>query len=222
MNTEYFIDTEKVSFTDKNYIVNEFPNTWFVQKPIDIEHKHWKLLAYLQRVDDNIKKGYLFKEFETLEKRYKDLESFVSTYEIVNKDKESEELFNYIYELPSAELEFKEIDEIAKRSVKKLKQKFLELSLAITFLKNNISIVRKEIRDRRKNIHIYIEMCNCDIIEHYTVSKKGKIDFLGSFRSTTKFVEDEENNLLEVKTSIALNSKGVIIPYLLKINLSKN
>ncbi len=161
----------------------------------------------------------MFQEFETLEKRYKDLESFVATYEIVNKDKESEELFNYIYELPSSSVELKELDAIAQRSVSTLKQKYTELKMAITFLKDNISIVRREIRDGRKSLHIYIEMCNCSIIEHYTVTKKGQVTYNGSFHSDVPYVDDEENNLIEVKTGVALNSKGVIIPYLLKFML---
>jgi len=199
MQVEYFIDTEKITITDNNYEPNVFPNTWFVQEPIDIEHKHWKLLAYLKRIDTNVKKGFLFQEYETLEKRYKDLESFISTYEIVNKDKESEKLFDYIYELHG--------------------KTPLELKTAITFLKESIRIVRKEIRDKRKNLHIYIEMCNCSIIEHYVVTKKGKVQYNGSFHSELKYVDDDENNVVEIKTDMALNSKGMIIPYVLKVML---
>jgi len=222
MSTEYFIEYEKVTIEDKNYKPNDFPNSWFVQQPIDEEHKHWKLLAFLQRVDENVKNGYLFQEYDTVEKRYKDLESFVSTYEIVNKNKESEKLFNYIYELPSSAKELKVVDMVVKNSLKQLKQKFMELALAITYLKDNILIVRKEIRDGRKNLHVYIEMCNCSIIEHYTISKKGNIDYLGSFPLKTPFVSDLENNFIEVKTNISLNSKGVILPYLIRFNLSKS
>lgn len=221
MSAEYFIDSQKITIDDVQYQENVFPNTWFVQEPIDVEHKHWKLLAYLQRVDINVNKGFLFQEYETLEKRYKDLESFVSTYEIVNKDKESEELFNYIYELPGTDYQLKEIDVIADRSIKRLKKKYLELTMAITFLKDNIHIVRKEIKDKRKNLHVYIEMCNCGVIEHYTVSKKGDIKYLGSFHHTETFVDDDINNVVEIKTTIALNSKGVTLPYLIKILLSK-
>tara|TARA_Y100000389_G_scaffold32999_1_gene28074 strand:- start:3180 stop:3842 length:663 start_codon:yes stop_codon:yes gene_type:complete len=219
MASEYFIDTEKITIKDKNYEPNIFPNTWFVQEPIDIEHKHWKLLAYLKRIDTNVKKGFLFQEYETLEKRYKDLESFISTYEIVNKDKESEKLFDYIYELHGTILKLKDLDIIVERSAKRLREKYVELKTAITFLKDNIKIVRKEIRDKRKNLHIYIEMCNCSIIEHYVVSKKGKVHYEGSFHSELKYVDDEINNVIEVKTDMALNSKGITIPYVLKVML---
>lgn len=219
MQVEYFIDTEKITITDNNYEPNVFPNTWFVQEPIDIEHKHWKLLAYLKRIDSNVKKGFLFQEYETLEKRYKDLESFISTYEIVNKDKESEKLFDYIYELHGKTPKLKELDTIVERSIKRLREKYLELKTAITFLKDSIRIVRKEIRDKRKNLHIYIEMCNCSIIEHYVVTKKGKVQYNGSFHSELKYVDDDENNVIEIKTDMALNSKGMIIPYVLKVML---
>jgi len=222
MNTEYFIGTDKIIIEDKNYVPNEFPNTWFVEEPIDVEHKHWKLMAYLQRVEQNIDKGFLFQEFETLEKRYRDLESFIASYEIINKDKKSEKLFNYIYELPGTSLELAEIDEIATRSVLQLKKKYLEIKSTITFLKNNISVVRKRILDKRKKLHVYIEMCNCSIIEHYTISKNGKVKYNGSFYSETPFVYDEENNVIEIKTSIALNPLGIILPYLIKFNLVKN
>lgn len=220
MNTEYFIETEKIVISDKNYVPNEFPNTWFVQEPIDVEHKHWKLLAYLKRVDENVNKGFLFQEFETLEKRFKDLESYISTCEIVNKDKESEELFEYIYEMPHIPLG--EIETIAERSLARLKKKYMELKSVITFLKDHIAIIRRETRDRRKNLHLYIEMCNCGIIEHYTLSKSGKVEYLGAFHSDIPYVEDDENNLVEVKTDIALNAKGIIIPYLVKFHLSKS
>lgn len=219
MTSEYFIDTEKIAIKDNNYEPNVFPNTWFVQEPIDIEHKHWKLLAYLKRIDTNVKKGFLFQEYETLEKRYKDLESFISTYEIVNKDKESEKLFDYIYELHGTTPKLKELDTIVERSIKRLREKYLELKTAITFLKDSIRIVRKEIRDKRKNLHIYIEMCNCSIIEHYIVTKKGKVQYNGSFHSELKYVDDDENNVIEIKTDMALNSKGMIIPYVLKVML---
>lgn len=219
MTSEYFIDTKKITIKDNNYVPNVFPNTWFVQEPIDIEHKHWKLLAYLKRIDTNVKKGFLFQEYETLEKRYKDLESFISTYEIVNKDKESEKLFDYIYELRGTTLKLKDLDIIVERSVKKLRTKYFELQTAITFLKDSIKIVRKEIRDGRKNLHIYIEMCNCSIIEHYVVSKKGKVQYNGSFHSELKYVDDDINNVIEIKTDMALNSKGITIPYALKLML---
>ena len=222
MSTEYFIDSEKITFIDKNYNSNILENTWFVQKPIDDEHKHWKLLAYLQRADENIKNGFLFPEYLTIEKRYKDLESFISTFEIVNKDKESEKLFNYIYELPGTAKELKEIDSIVNRSIKTLKRKYLELTATITFLGDHINIVRQDILDGRKNVHVYVEMCNCEIIEHYTISKKGIIDYKGSFHSDVEFVDDTENNVIEIKTDIALHSKGVILPYLIKINLSRS
>ena len=65
-------------------------------------------------------------------------------------------------------------------------------------------------------------MCNCSIIEHYTISKKGFVEYKGSFHSDLGYVEDEFNNFIEVKTSIALSAKGVIIPYLVKFNLLKN
>lgn len=219
MASKYFIDTQKITINDKNYVPNVFPNTWFVQEPIDIEHKHWKLLAYLKRIDNNVNRGFLFQEYETLEKRYKDLESFISTYEIVNKDNQSEKLFDYIYELEGATPKLKELDVIVERSVEKLRTKYFELQVAITFLKDNIKIVRKDIKDRRKNLHMYIEMCNCSIIEHYIISKKGIVEYQGSFHSELKYVEDEINNVIEVKTDMALNSKGIIIPYVLKLML---
>jgi hypothetical protein len=221
METEYFIETKINKPVDDTYTPNEFPNTWFVENPIDEEHKYYKLMAFLQRIDNNVNNGFIFHEYETLEKRYKDLESFIDTSEIINKDKESEELFNYIYELPSSSIELSIIDSIVTKSIDEMKKKYLELKLTIKYINDNISIVRKEIRDGRKNIHVYIEMCNCGIIEHYTISKKGKVDYLGSFHSTAPLVDDNENNLVEVKTGVSLNSIGIIIPYLKKFSLSR-
>tara|TARA_R110000772_G_scaffold40358_10_gene94522 strand:- start:1842 stop:2513 length:672 start_codon:yes stop_codon:yes gene_type:complete len=222
MTTEYFIDAEKISFKSEKYIPNVFPNTWFINPPIDAEHKHWKLLAYLQRIDENISKGYLFQEFYTLNMRYKDLDSFITTFEIVNKDTASEKLFNYIYELPDAGIEMKEVNTIVGNSIKLLKKKYLELTMAISFLKDHIVIENKQIVDGRKNLNIYIEMCSCNIIEHYTMSKKGIVDYKGAFNLDTPLVDiclDE--NFIDVKTDVALSANGVILPHLLKFSLSR-
>ena len=222
MSTEYFIETKKITFKDKNYKENNLSNVWFAEKRIDEEYQYYKLLAYLQRIDENINNGFLFQEFFTLEKRYKDLESFVINHDIIHKDKESEHLFNFIYELPDYEWKLKEIDAIVDNSYSLLKTKYIELKLAITYLKDYIKVSDKKIIDKRKNLHVYIEMCNCNIIEHYTVSKKGNIVYNGSFYLDTPTVEDNENNYYFIKTDIAMNNKGITIPYLLKIILSKN
>lgn len=218
----YFIDYKKLSIIDEKYNSNVLDNTWFVQNPIDLEHKYYTLMAYLQKVDKNVSNGFLFKEFDTLEKRYKDLESFINTYEIVNKDSESEDLFNYVYGLSSTPDELNEVDEIALNSIDILKEKYTELLLAITFLKDNISITYSEITDRRKPLHLYIEMCNCSILEHYTISKSGKVDYKGSFYSETGLIPESNDNVLEIKTRVSLHSKGTIIPYIVKTILSKN
>lgn len=219
MTKEYFINTNKITFKDKKYIPNFLPNTWFVQEPIDLEHKHWKLLAYLKRLDENIKKGFLYPEYELLKKRYKDLESYLSTCEIVNKDKESEKLFSYIYDMKNVNIE--EIEEIVENSLSALQVKYFQLKTVIKFLNQEIKITNKQLRDGRKKLNIYIEMCNCSIVEHYTISKSGHIDYIGSFH--IDFFEDNlQDNIIEVKTTTALNSKGIIIPHIIKTNLLMN
>ncbi len=222
MNQEYFIETEKLLFNDKNYTPNELSNTWFVQDHIDEEYQFYKLMAYLQRVDNNVDAGFLFQEYKTLKKRYQDLESFQKTYDIVNKDEESKKMVEYIYELPSKSQENCQLDLVVNRSIKLLRNKMWELKTAIVYLKEHIEVINYQIRDRRKKLHIYIEMCNCNMFEHYTLSKNGVLDYIGSFRNEKVFVDDKENNIIEVKTNVALNSKGVIIPYIIETTLSRN
>ena len=64
------------------YIKNELSPSWFIEKPIDFEYKVYQLMAFLKNCGDNVHNGYWFPDFEIIEKRYKDIESFKESSEI--------------------------------------------------------------------------------------------------------------------------------------------
>lgn len=201
--------------TDANYIPNELSNTWFIESPIDYEYKYYKLMAYLQRLETNIENGYLFEEFTQLEKRYKDLESFNNSFEIVDKSKNSEKLFNYIYNLPPDSKYVNEVKSIVKMALEKIIIVYVDVVNKITNLYNKTKIIRSSIVDKRKKINVYVEKCNCGIFEMFELSKSGKIEHKGHIENDPTFNSNE--NIIVIKSeNAAFNCIGEIIPFQLK------
>lgn len=216
---KYFIPEKlvkgKLVSTDENYIPNELSNTWFLESPIDYEYKYYKFMAYLQRLEQNIKNGYMFEEFVQLEKRYKDLESFHSSFQIVDKSKNSEKLLNYIYNLPDDSLFVEDIKKITKMALDKMLLVYIDILDKITNIYKNTKIIRNSIIDRRKNINIYIEKCNCGIFEIFQLSKSGKIKYIGHTENNPNNNSNENLIIIESENA-ALNCIGEIIPFQLK------
>lgn len=211
--SNYFTYKKNKSYTDEKYVENELPNTWFIETPIDLEYRYYKLKAYIQRLKKNCSDGYIFNEFITLEARYKDLESFLNTSEIVHEDKESKKLFKYIYNLPETSTHFQEIINISKMGMKELKDVYLDVISEITNVYNHTKILRVDISDKRKNINVYVEKCNCGIWEHYIITKSGTVK---ECEITEKDPLFNKENIIVIKTSKAMNTIGSIIPFTLK------
>ena len=65
------------------YNENYLPATWFVEGPIDFEHKVYVLMHFLKKCEENINNGFWFPDFELLAERFRDVESFIESSEIV-------------------------------------------------------------------------------------------------------------------------------------------
>jgi hypothetical protein len=60
--------------------------TWFIESPIDFEHKQYLLFAYLQRVESNFLLKKLSPHLLHLEKLSDELVGFESSFELIRKD----------------------------------------------------------------------------------------------------------------------------------------
>jgi hypothetical protein len=60
--------------------------TWFIESPIDFEHKQYLLFAYLQRVESNFLLKKLSPHLLHLEKLSDELLGFESSFELIRKD----------------------------------------------------------------------------------------------------------------------------------------
>ena len=93
------------------YIENGLSSSWFVENPIDFEHKLYVLMSFIKNAETNINNGYWFPEFTIIEERYKDLCSFIENSKI-SMNKSNKPLFDYIYDLPNNSNELLEINKI--------------------------------------------------------------------------------------------------------------
>ena len=204
MSVHKYFTEEKIKWVDEKYKGNSLENTWFFETPIDFEHKRYKLLAYLNRMEQNIKDGYLIEEFLLFQKRYKDIECFMTTMTIVNSDERSKEMISYIYKVD----DFNELDNILVFSYDIMKKTYLKLLMEMKFIKDCCQIIETNIVDKRKKINIYIEKNNCSYYEHYIMGKSS-ID-----REITKssFKLDSKENFIFIKSTMAGNTIGSIIP----------
>lgn len=60
--------------------------TWFIESPIDFEHKQYLLFAYLQKVESNFLLKKLSPHLLHLEKLTDELLGFESSFELIRKD----------------------------------------------------------------------------------------------------------------------------------------
>jgi hypothetical protein len=60
--------------------------TWFIESPIDFEHKQYLLFAYLQKVESNFLLKKLSPHLLHLEKLSDELLGFESSFELIRKD----------------------------------------------------------------------------------------------------------------------------------------
>lgn len=57
---------------------------WYIEPPIDFEYKQYKLLAYLQKVDDSFLKKILSPHLLFLEKMERELIDYKTSFDIMN------------------------------------------------------------------------------------------------------------------------------------------
>jgi len=65
---------------------NLLPLTWYIESPIDFEHKEYVLYSYLQKVDYDFHKKNLSPHLLHLEKLIDELLNFDASFNIIKKD----------------------------------------------------------------------------------------------------------------------------------------
>jgi len=65
---------------------NLLSQTWYVESPIDFEHKQYVLLAYLQKVDNNFVKKILSPHLLHMEKLMDELFYISSSFKMIKND----------------------------------------------------------------------------------------------------------------------------------------
>lgn len=101
---------------------------WFLEDPIDLEHKYYMLMAYLVKTKDNFNKPGFERYFRNILSVRRDLESFVKKTGFSQKTlaKMTEDERDNFYNLLDKNLDLiGEIEEIAKNSLSTI-DKFLE------------------------------------------------------------------------------------------------
>lgn len=198
-----------------DYIKNDLKPSWFIEQPIDFEYKVYTLMAFLKRAEENIYNGYWFPEFDIIEKRFKDIESFKESSDVVYANTVDKELFEYIYDLPKNSVEYAEVIKIAEYGYSVLGDIYYELKSHIDYLIANMKVFNR-IKDRRVTPTYFIEKCDSGVVEKYKVSKH-RIESHGSFQSDNyAFLLDEEN-YVQVISDISIDSDQCLIPITKKL-----
>jgi hypothetical protein len=195
---------------DNNYNNKQLSNIWFIENPIDVEYKYYILMDFIQNVEKNVQKGYLYKEYIKLNNIYKDLQCFKTSFDIVNKDTQSEKLIKYIYNLPPSSDKVKEIIKTVDKSLELVSDTYMFLLNKITEFYDNAKVTETFITDRRKSIYFYIEKCNSGIYEIFELKKSGIVIDKGFCNKSEK---PEPDNFIIIETNFAYNSIGTTLPF---------
>jgi hypothetical protein len=200
-------DTNNI-LTMYNYLENNMNRTWFIEEPIDEEHKYWKLLAYFQRMDINIKNGYMISELFSFSRLYQDMREFVENNKLKNQDEQTKTIFENIYKKANTEIK-NEIESIAVSSFVHMSDKYKEIKKMLSLYNDNINIVRQNFPDKRKNTTYYIEKCNCGILEKYILHKNNKLVYDSDLPKQDLQLTNEINYIL-IESNLAFNSFNII------------
>lgn len=212
-NNNYKITNFNNLGIDINYIDKTLHSIWFLQSPIDVEHKYYIIMDYLQNVDINIDKGYYYKEFIKITIIYKDLQCFKSSYSVMNKNKEDEKILNYIYNLSPGSLVLQEIIKIVDLSLEIIGNTYTHLLEKINEFYDNTKIIETVILDKRKPIYFYIQKCNAGFYEIFELKKSGKI-IEHPFIKTEEIANiSPDINYVIIDTEIPYSSLGTILPF---------
>ena len=105
-------------------MINQLPLTWYIESPIDFEHKQYILLAYLQKVESSFLLKNLSPHLLHMEKMINELKNYEISYEKIKKDFDKN---RYIYFEDNPKLKGEndelivEIKEIVKFSIPQVK-----------------------------------------------------------------------------------------------------
>lgn len=105
-------------------MINQLPLTWYIESPIDFEHKQYILLAYLQKVESSFLLKNLSPHLLHMEKMIDELKNYEISYEKIKKDFDKN---RYIYFEDNPKLKGEndelivEIKEIVKFSIPQVK-----------------------------------------------------------------------------------------------------
>lgn len=122
-------------------MVDKLPLLWYVESPIDFEHKQYTLLAYLQIVDNCFIYKNLSPHLLHMEKMIKELLRFEMSYENIKKDFDKNK---YIYFQDNSKIEgendyiIKEVFEIVEFSIPQVKTR---VDLGYKILQKNCQIL---------------------------------------------------------------------------------
>jgi hypothetical protein len=108
--------------------MTEMKPYWFIESPVDFEHKYYILMAYLVKVKDSFNSKGFEKNFKNLLAIKRDLESFIKNTEFSQKTraKMTEEDTDRYYTLLDNHLDYiGEIESIAKNSIRVIEE-FIE------------------------------------------------------------------------------------------------
>jgi hypothetical protein len=101
---------------------------WFLQSPIDVEHKYYILLDFLQSVNLEIKSSRIYSPTKRIFSLIKDLNYFLQSGSVLEAEGELTEEEKRILLTPLSFDESQEVDQIAKNSLKIL-YKYADLGI---------------------------------------------------------------------------------------------
>ena len=67
-------------------MLNQLPLTWYIESPIDFEHKQYTLLAYLQKVDNSFLLKNLSPYLLHMEKMVAELRNYEESFDSMKKN----------------------------------------------------------------------------------------------------------------------------------------
>lgn len=161
---------------------------WFMKKPIDLEHKQYVLLDYMQEVSRSFDNEELEPYFDAVRSHVKNLDTFLtirgilktSSYEFTEEDTADME---YVMQLSDNHPDMQEVYSIVKWSLKELKElqkkgtniwKYVESVLSMSYIGNRPRKISKGF--------MFVRFPGSFIVEtfRFTKDKSGvKLDFIG-------------------------------------------
>ena len=122
-------------------MLSQLPLTWYIESPIDFEHKQYTLLAYLQKVDNSFLLKNLSPYLLHMEKMVVELKNYEESFESIKKgfDKNRYIFFKENPKLVGENDELiLEIEEIVKFSIPQVKTR---IDFGYNILEKNTQIL---------------------------------------------------------------------------------